>query len=202
MPGRGHAGHGQGRLHLVAASPRSISPLNPRRLVMVEARAFGRYFEDFEVGDGYKHWPGQTVTEYAQRLFCIVTLTPPPLPTNAHYAETSTQFKRNVVVGNLVYSLALGMSVPDVSGKAIANLEVESLKHTAPMFHGDTLYAETKVLDKRESSSKPDRGVVTVETRGYNQDGVEVLSFRRKVMVPRRGTVEELQPGRPEPKTE
>jgi acyl dehydratase len=93
------------------------------------------------------------------------------------------------------------MSVPDVSGKAIANLEVESLKHTAPVFHGDTLYAETTVLDKKESSSKPDRGVVTVETRGYNQDGTEVLYFRRKVLVPKRGTVPE-QPGRPEPRTE
>ena len=90
------------------------------------------------------------------------------------------------------------MSVPDVSGKAIANLEVESLQHKAPMFHGDTLYAETTVLDMKESSSKPDRGVVTVETRGYNQDGVEVLYFRRRVMVPKRGSAEE-QPARPEP---
>jgi acyl dehydratase len=164
-----------------------------------EARPFGRYLEDFEVGDVYKHWPGKTITEYDDHLFCMITMNHHPLHTNAHYAETSTQFKRNVVVGNLVYSLALGMSVPDVSGKAIANLEVESLKHTAPMFHGDTLYAQTKVLDKKESTSKPDRGVVTVETRGYNQDGVEVLYFRRKVLVPKRGTVEE-QPGRPEPK--
>ncbi|HEX2025361.1 MAG TPA: MaoC family dehydratase, partial [Actinomycetota bacterium] len=83
----------------------------------------------------------------------------------------------------------------------IANLEVESLRHTAPMFHGDTLYAETTVIDAKESSSKPDRGVVTVETRGYNQDGTEVLFFRRRVLVPKRGTVEE-QPGRPESRTE
>jgi acyl dehydratase len=121
-----------------------------------------------------------------------------PLHLDAHYAENQTQFKRNVVVGNLVYSVALGMSVPDVSGKAIANLEVESLQHKAPMFHGDTLYAETTVLDKKESSSKTDRGVVTVETRGYNQDGTEVLSFRRKVMIPKRDAVPE-QPGRPDP---
>jgi acyl dehydratase len=126
----------------------------------------------------------------------MITMNHHPLHTNAQYAEEATQFKRNVVVGNLVYSLALGMSVPDVSGKAIANLEVESLRHVAPMFHGDTLYAESKVLDKVESQSKPDRGVVTVETRGYNQDGVEVLLFRRKVLVPKRGTVAE-QPGRP-----
>jgi acyl dehydratase len=166
---------------------------------MGEARTFGRFYEDFEIGDVYKHWPGKTITEYDDHLFCMITMNHHPLHTNAHYAETSTQFGKNVVVGNLVYSLALGMSVPDVSGKAIANLEVESLKHTAPVFHGDTLYAQTAVLDKVESSSKPDRGVVTVETRGYNQHGDEVLYFRRKVMVPKRGTVEE-QPGRPESK--
>jgi len=165
---------------------------------MGEARAFGRYLEDFEVGDVYKHWPGKTITEYDDHLFCMITMNHHPLHTNAHYAEEATQFKRNVVVGNLVYSLALGMSVPDVSGKAIANLEVESLKHTAPFFHGDTLYAETTVLEVKPSSSKPDRGIVTVETRGYNQDGAEVLYFRRKVMVPTRGSVPE-QPGRPEP---
>ena len=163
---------------------------------MGEARPFGRFFEDFEVGDVYKHWPGKTITESDDHLFCLITMNHHPLHLDAHYAETQTQFKRNVVVGNLVYSVALGMSVPDVSGRAIANLEVESLQHKAPMFHGDTLYAETTVLDKKESSSKPDRGVVTVETRGFNQDGVEVLSFRRKVMIPKRGSVED-QPGRP-----
>src|SRR5207245_886431 len=120
---------------------------------MGEGRAFGRYFEDFEIGDTYRHWPGKTITEYHDHLFCTITMNHHPLHIDAHYAETSTQFRRNVVVGNLVYSLALGMSVPDVSGKAIANLEVESLKHTAPMFHGDTLYAQTPVLDKKESSS-------------------------------------------------
>jgi acyl dehydratase len=168
---------------------------------MGEAREFGRYFEEFEIGDVYKHWPGKTITEYDDHLFCAITWNHHPLHTNQHYAETQTQFKKNLVVGNLVYSLALGLSVPDVSGRAIANLEVESLRHTAPMFHGDTLYAETKVLDKKESSSKPDRGIVTVETRGYNQDGVEVLYFKRKVMVPKRSHFPELQPGRPEPKT-
>ena len=167
---------------------------------MGEARPFGRFYEDFDIGDVYKHWPGKTITEYDDHLFCMITMNHHPLHTNEHYAETQTQFKRNVVVGKLVYSLALGMSVPDVSGKAIANLEVESLKHTAPMFHGDTLYAETTVVDVTPSSSKPDRGVVTVETRGYNQDGTEVLFFRRKVLIPRRGSVPE-QPGRPQPTT-
>jgi len=138
---------------------------------------FGRYFEDFEVGDVYKHWPGKTITEADDHLFCMITMNHHPLHTDAHYA---------VVVGNLVYSLVLGMSVPDVSGKAIANLEVESLKHAKPTFHGDTIYAQTTVLDKVESKSKPDRGVVTVETIGTNQRGEVVCEFRRKVLVPRR----------------
>lgn len=88
-----------------------------------------------------------------------------------------------MVVGNLVYSLVLGMSVPDVSGAAIANLEVESLTHQRPTFHGDTIYAATKVLDKIESNSRPDRGIIKVETRAINQRQEEVCYFRRKVMV-------------------
>ncbi|WP_018640488.1 MaoC family dehydratase, partial [Parafrankia elaeagni] len=114
-----------------------------------------------------------------------------------------TQFKRNVVVGNYVYSLLLGMSVADVSGKAIANLEVESLRHVAPVFHGDTIYGESTVLAKVESKSKDDRGIVTVETRGLNQDGTLVCIYRRKVMVPKRSYGEARggeQPGRPEPR--
>jgi acyl dehydratase len=150
------------------------------------ARPFGRYFEEFRVGDVYRHQPGRTITEADDHLFCMLTMNDHPLHTNRDYAEKETEFGRNVVVGNLVYSLALGMSVPDVSGKAIANLEVESIVHLAPMVHGDTLYAETTVLELRESSSKPDRGIVTVETRGHNQDGTQVLSFRRKVLIPKR----------------
>ena len=145
-------------------------------------RPFGRDLEDFEVGDVYRHWPGKTITEYDDHLFCMITMNHHPLHTNSWYAENDTVQKQNVVVGNLVYSLVLGMSVPDVSGKAIANLEVESLRHTAPMFHGDTLYAETRVLDKRPTS-KGDRGIVTVETKGINQRGEEVCYFKRKVMV-------------------
>jgi acyl dehydratase len=91
--------------------------------------------------------------------------------------------KKNVVVGNLVYSLVLGMSVPDVSGSCIANLEVETLVHRHPTFHGDTIYAESRVLDKAESKSKDDRGVVTVETKAFNQRGEEVCYYRRKLMV-------------------
>jgi acyl dehydratase len=88
-------------------------------------------------------------------------------------------------VGPLVYSLALGMSVGDVSGKAIANLATEDLKHPAPVFHGDTLFAESEVLEVKPSSSKPDRGVVRVHTRVYKQDGTLVAEFKRAVLVPR-----------------
>jgi acyl dehydratase len=113
----------------------------------------------------------------------MLTMNHHPLHTHAWFAENETVHKKNVVVGNLVYSLVLGMSVPDVSGAAIANLEVESLIHRYPTFHGDTIYAETRVLDVTPSKSKEDRGVVLVETKGFNQEGLEVCYFRRKVMV-------------------
>ena len=163
---------------------------------------FGRTYEEFEIGAVYQHWPGKTVTEYDDHLFCLLTMNHHPLHLDAHYAE-ETQFGRNVVVGNYVYSLVLGMSVPDVSGKAIANLEIESLRHVAPTFHGDTIYADTTVLDKWESTSKDDRGIVAVETRGYKQDGTVVCVFRRKVMVPKRSYLEARggeQPARPRPR--
>ena len=147
---------------------------------------FGRYYEEFVVGDVYKHWPSKTITESEDHLFCDITMNHHPLHSDRWYAEEETQFKQNVVVGNFVYSLVLGMSVPDVSGKAIANLEIETLKHSKPTFHGDTIRAETTVLDKVESTSRPDRGIVTVETRGINQRGEEVCYFKRKVMVPKK----------------
>src|SRR4029079_12140931 len=127
-----------------------------------------------------------SITEFDAHLVRMMTMNHHPLHTDAWFAERQTQFGKNVVVGNLVYSLVLGMSVADVSGGAIANLEVESLQPKLPTFHGDTIYAETKVLDKKESQSKPDRGVVSVESRGFNQRGEEVCYFRRKVMVPKR----------------
>ncbi|NUO89632.1 MAG: MaoC family dehydratase [Dermatophilaceae bacterium] len=163
---------------------------------------FGRSYEEFEVGAVYRHWPGKTVTEYDDHLFCLLTMNHHPLHLDENYAKETTQFGQNVVVGNYVYSILLGMSVPDVSGKAIANLEIESLRHVAPTFHGDTLYGETRVLDKWESTSKDDRGVVHVETIGYKQDGTVVCIFRRKVMVPKESYLEARggeQPGRPTP---
>jgi len=149
------------------------------------ARQYGRYLEEFEVGAVYKHWPAKTVTEADDHLFCLLTMNHHPLHINDVYAAESQQ-GRNVVVGPLVYSLALGMSVGDVSGKAIANLATEDLKHPAPVFHGDTLFAESEVLDVKESQSKPDRGVVKVHTRVFKQDGTLVAEFKRAVLVPRK----------------
>ena len=159
------------------------------------AHPYGRYLEEFEVGAVYKHWPAKTVTEADDHLFCLITMNHHPLHINDVYAAQSQQ-GRNVVVGPLVYSLALGMSVSDVSGKAIANLATEELSHPAPVFHGDTLFAESEVLEKRESRSKPDRGTVKVHTRVLNQDGVLVAEFKRLVLVPRESPAADAGRGR------
>jgi acyl dehydratase len=155
------------------------------------AHAYGRYLEEFEVGATYKHWPAKTVTESDDHLFCLITMNHHPLHLNDVYAAGSQQ-GRNVVVGPLVYSLALGMSVSDISGKAIANLATEELSHPNPVFHGDTLFCETEVLEVKPSKSKPDRGTVKVHTRVLNQDGLLVAEFKRLVLVPRK------EPGAPE----
>jgi acyl dehydratase len=149
------------------------------------ARPYGRYLEDFNVGDVYKHWPAKTITESDDHLFCLLTMNHHPLHINDVYASQSQQ-GQNVVVGPLVYSIMLGMSVADVSGKAIANLATEELSHPAPVFHGDTLFVESEVLEVRPSASKPDRGIVKVKTDAYKQDGTLVATFKRAVLVPRR----------------
>ncbi len=143
---------------------------------------FGRYFEEFNVGDVYKHWPGRTITEADDILFCMLTMNHHPLHIDANYAKDS-DYGRQVVVGNLVVDIAMGQSVPDVSGKALANLGFEEIKFYAPTFHGDTIYSESEVLDKKESSSRPDRGIVRVESIARNQDGTILMSFRRWVMI-------------------
>ena len=149
------------------------------------AHPYGRYLEEFTVGDVYEHWPAKTITEADDHLFCLITMNHHPLHLNDVYAQQS-QHGRNVVVGSLVYSLMLGMSVPDVSGKAIANLATDELSHPAPVFHGDTLFVESEVLEVTPSRSKPDRGVVKVHTKAFKQDGTLVAEFKRAVLVPRR----------------
>ncbi len=145
----------------------------------------GHYFESFEKGQLIRHELSKTVTESDNHLFSLLTMNHHPLHLNADFAEKS-QHGRILVVGTLVFSLVVGMTVPDISGKAIANLEYEVVRHLAPVFIGDTLYATTRVLDVLPSRSKNDRGIVYVETVASNQEGTEVLSFRRKVLIQRK----------------
>ena len=154
-------------------------------MIHVRSEQFGNYLEDFIVGDTYKHWPGRTITESDNTNFCLLTMNHHPLHIDSLFAS-DTQFQQRVVVGTLVYSVVFGISVPDISGKAIANLTVDSLEHVAPVFIGDTLYGESDIIDIRTSSTRKDRGIITVETRGFNQNNELVLRFKRKVMIPKK----------------
>jgi acyl dehydratase len=156
------------------------------RVFDARQRRFGGYLEDYEVGDRFIHWPGHTITEAEDHLFCALTMAASPIHVDRAYADAEMEYGRNIVVGTFVYSLLLGMSVPDISGRAIANLGVRELRHVAPLFHDDTLYGETIVLSTRVSASRPDRGILTVRTVGRNQDATVVCEFERSVMVPRR----------------
>ena len=147
---------------------------------------FGRYFEDFQIGDVYWHRPGKTVTEYDNHLFTMLTLNTHPIHFDAEYAKGS-EFGRNLVVSPYTLALLIGMSVTDCSQKAIANLGMDAVKFTAPVFAGDTLYAESEVLAKRESASRPGQGIVTIRTLGKNQNGTIVCAFDRNMLIPARG---------------
>lgn len=145
----------------------------------------GLFYEDFVEGEEIKHALSKTIFESDNNFFSLLTMNHHPVHTNVDYASKN-QHGKLLVVGTLVFSLVVGMTVPDISGKAIANLGYEEIKHLRPVFVGDTLYAKTKILSKRESKTKADRGIVYVETIGYNQNGEEVLSFRRKVLIKKR----------------
>jgi acyl dehydratase len=142
----------------------------------------GRYFEEFEVGDFIIHKTSKTIFESDNNLFSLLTMNHHPIHINANYASKQ-EHGRILVVGTLVFSLAVGITVPDISGKAIANLLYENIDHLEPVFIGDTIYAKTEILEKNESKSKRDRGIIYVETTVLNQNRVEVLKFRRKVLV-------------------
>ena len=146
---------------------------------------FGNFYEDFKKDQVFKHWPGKTITESDNNLFSLLTMNHHPLHLDAEYCKNHYPGKI-LVVGTLVFSLVVGLSVSDISGKAIANLEYESIKHHFPVFIGDTIYAETRVISKRESETKDDRGIVYVETRAINQNEQEVITFRRKVLIPKK----------------
>ena len=147
---------------------------------------FGRYYEDFTVGDVYEHRPGRTITQTDNIWFTLLTMNTHPLHFDEEYGRQS-EFGRCIVASPFTVALMVGMSVTDVSQKAIANLGWTDIKLTHPVFAGDTLYAESEVLGKRESKSRPDAGIVTVRTVGKNQTGDVVCSFDRTILVQRRG---------------
>lgn len=155
---------------------------------------FGRYYEDFEVGDVYEHRPGRTITETDNTWFTLLTMNQHPLHFDAEYAKHS-EFGRLVVSSPLTVSIIVGMSVSDVSQKAIANLGWTDIRLTHPVFPGDTLTAESEVKGKRESKSRPNAGLVTVETRGFNQEGTAVCTFERTMLVGKRGFETEAKAG-------
>ena len=145
----------------------------------------GLYYEDFIVGEEIRHSLSKTIFESDNHFFSLLTMNHHPVHTNIDYAAKN-QHGKILVVGTLVFSLAVGITVPDISGKAIANLGYEEIKHLNPVFINDTIYVKTRIINKRESKSKPDRGIIYVESIAYNQDGKDVLSFRRNVLVKKR----------------
>lgn len=147
---------------------------------------FGRYFEDFEIGDIYEHRPGRTITEADNVWFTLLTMNTHPMHFDQEYAKHS-EFGRCIVCSPFTVALMVGMSVTDVSQKAIANLGWTDIRLTHPLFVGDTLYAESEVLEKRESRSRPNAGIVTVRTTGMNQHGVVVCTFNRTMLIAKRG---------------
>jgi acyl dehydratase len=157
-------------------------PIGPRR----QRAAFGRYLEDFKVGDIYEHRPGRTISEVDNTWFTLLTMNTNPLHFDAAYSA-KTEFGRPLVNSCLTLAMITGMSVSDVSQKAVANLGWDKVRLTAPVFAGDTIYAESEVLEVRESKSRPTQGIVSVRTTGKKADGTVFMSFERSILVPRRG---------------
>jgi len=147
--------------------------------------SFGRYLDEFKTGDVYEHFPGKTILASDNSIFSLLTMNHHPLHIDDEYCKIH-QHGKILVVGTLVFSVVVGMTVSEISGKAIANLDYEKISHDGPVFIGDTLYAETEILDVRESKTKPDRGIIFVETKAYNQNDEKVLTFRRHVLIPKK----------------
>lgn len=148
--------------------------------------SYGRYLEDFSVGDVYEHRPGRTITESDNTWFTLLTMNQHPLHFDHEYAAKS-EFGQVLVNSCLTVSIVTGMSVSDVSQKTIANLGWQEIKLTGPVFIGDTLYAESEVLEIRESKSRPNQGIVSIRTTGRKQGGEPVIDFRRAMLIPKRG---------------
>lgn len=147
---------------------------------------FGRYYEDFVVGHIYEHRPGRTITDTDNVWFTLLTMNTHPAHFDYEFAK-KTEFERPLVCSPFTVALMVGMSVSDVSQKAVANLGWDNIRMTKPLFPGDTLYAESEVIEKRESSSRPEQGIVTIKTIGKNQHGDIVCTFNRTMLIWKRG---------------
>ena len=147
---------------------------------------FGRYFEDFVVGHIYEHRPSRTITDTDNVHFTLLTMNTHPVHFDYEFAK-KTEFKKPLICSPLTVALMVGMSVSDTSQKAVANLGWDKIRLTHPLFPGDTLAAESEVLEKRESASRPEQGIVTIKTIGKNQDGKVVCTFERTMLIWKRG---------------
>jgi itaconyl-CoA hydratase len=145
----------------------------------------GLFYEDFAPGDTFEHRPGRTITSTDNIWMTLLTMNTHPVHFDAEYAA-QTEWKKMLVNSTFTLALLTGMSVRTVSAKVVANLGWDKVKASHPVFAGDTLYAESTVLHKRESKSRPTQGIVTVATRGLNQHGQEVMSFERTMLVYKR----------------
>lgn len=146
--------------------------------------SYGRYFDELEVGQQFKHWPGRTVTEFDDTLFSLMSMNLHPLHIDEHFAK-GTEHGQRLVEGPLVVSIVIGLTQADIGGRALAVLEYQDVQHVGPVFHGDTIYAQSTVLEKQKLPDQGDRGVVLVETRGINHRGETVLTLKRKVVLPK-----------------
>jgi acyl dehydratase len=145
--------------------------------------SYGRYFEELEAGQEFRHWPGRTITEFDDTLFSLLCMNQHPVHHDAHYAK-DTQHGRRLVAGPGVISLVIGMTQADIGGRALQTLEYSDVRHVAPVFHGDTIYAASNIVEKSELAER--RGVVTVKTRAVNQRDETVLTLQRRIVIPMR----------------
>jgi len=144
---------------------------------------YGRYFEELEPGQTFRHWPGRTIAEYDDTLFSLLSMNQHPVHIDEHYAA-GTQHHQRLVEGPIVISLVIGMSQSDIGGRALETLDYSDVRHTGPVFHGDTIYAESTVLETRDLGGG--RGLVVVEHKGLNQRQETILTMRRRIVVPLR----------------
>lgn len=144
---------------------------------------YGRYFEELEAGQTFQHWPGRTIAEYDDTLLSLLSMNQHPVHIDEHYAA-GTQHHQRLVEGPIVISLVIGMSQADIGGRALETLDYSDVRHTGPVFHGDTIYAESTVLETRDLGAG--RGMVLVEHKGLNQRQETILTMRRRIVVPLR----------------